>query len=225
MVVEWVPRSGLVADTSWLGPAEVDRMRRQPEPLGAAWAAARCWVRQRLAARGGGSPADVEVVLSASHRPRFRHPLLPDDLDVNVAHTGSVLVVALSHGGVGVDVEELPPPREDLLALAEVVATPGELDELRDLDAAIRPAAFQRWWVRKEAVLKAQGTGFLADPRAVHVGVTVLAPPAPWVVYDMGLLPGPGRPALAVAAAARGTGDRRREVSVSRRPLGSPVST
>ena len=221
-MVEWVPRSGLVADMSWLGPAELDRMRRQPEPLGVEWAAARCWVRQRLAARVGGSPADVEVVLGASGRPRFRHPLMPEDLDVNVAHTGRVLVVALAHGVVGVDVEELPPPQEDLLALAEVVATPGELDELRALDEAIRPAAFQRWWVRKEAVLKAQGTGFLADPRAVHVGITVVAPPAPWVVHDVGLVPGPGRPALAVATAGRAPGDRR-HVSVSRRPLGSPV--
>ena len=188
-------------------------MQRQPEPLGAQWAAARCWVRERLASRLGEPPGALEVALGASGRPRFSHPEMPEDLDVNVAHTGAVLVVALARRRVGVDVEELPPAGEDLIRLAEVVATPVELDELRALDEALRPAAFQRWWVRKEAVLKAEGTGFLADPRAVHVGISRVAPPPPWVVHDLGLVPGQGRPALAVAIEADTADDSAQNIS------------
>lgn len=33
-----------------------------------------------------------------------------------------------------------------------------------------RQEAFRRYWVRKEAVLKAVGSGFLADPRHLIVG-------------------------------------------------------
>jgi 4'-phosphopantetheinyl transferase len=126
----------------------------------------------------------------------------------------------LAHGRVGVDVEELPPAGEDMIGVAEVVATPAELDELRALAEESRPAAFQRWWVRKEAVLKAEGTGFLTDPRAVHVGVTVVAPPSPWVVLDLGLLDGPGCPALAVATERPAPGRAPHRIFVSRRALG-----
>ena len=196
-------------------------MHRQPLSVGAQWAAARCWVRERLAARLGESPAAVDVRLGASGRPMFGHPRMPHDLDVNVAHTDGVLVLVLARRRVGVDVEELPPAGEDLIGLAEVVATSAELDELRGLDERIRPAAFQRWWVRKEAVLKAEGTGFLTDPRAVHVGITVVAPPAPWVVHDLGLLPGPGRPALAVAIEGTSRDDHRHTVVVFRPPMRS----
>ncbi len=143
---------------------------------------------------------------------------MPEDVDVNVAHTDGVLVLALARRRVGVDVEELPPTGEDLIGLAEVVATPAELDELRYLDERIRPAAFQRWWVRKEAVLKAEGTGFLTDPRAVHVGITVAAQPAPWVVHALGLVPGPGRPALAVAIEGDAGDDKSHPVVVFRPP-------
>lgn len=197
--VEWSPRAGLVADLALLSPAEQARAAAFRPPLGEAWAAARCWVRRRLASRWQGDPAGLEIGVGDHGRPVFVHPAIPEGLDVNVSHTDGVIVLALGWGRVGVDVEDPPPAGEDLVALARVVGTAAEVAELAAVRPGERAAAFQRWWVRKEAVLKGQGSGFLADPRQVHVGITAAVPPRPWVVRDLGALPPPSGPWLALA--------------------------
>ncbi|WP_109474000.1 4'-phosphopantetheinyl transferase family protein [Ornithinimicrobium cavernae] len=185
-VVEWTPREGLPVVEDWLSAEEVSRWHRQIAPSGLRWAAARCWVRARLAVRLGCDPRSVPISVDAQGRPRLDGALRSGDL--NISHTDSVLVLAVSAERVGVDVEEPPPVDEDLLVLARVVATPAELEQLRAVEPAGRASAFQRWWVRKEAVLKADGSGFLRDPRLVHVGVTQVQAPEPWVVTDLGEL-------------------------------------
>ncbi|WP_114907067.1 4'-phosphopantetheinyl transferase family protein [Ornithinimicrobium murale] len=185
-LIEWTPRAHLVPEPNWLSPAEAARAARLVPPLGEQWAAARCWVRARLALRLGCAPAAVPLRTDGRGRLSVAGVARPRDL--NVSHTGHVLVLALSGSRVGVDVEEPPPAGEDLLALAEVVGTRREVDQLRELPMTERAAAFQRWWVRKEAVLKADGAGFLTDPRQVHVGIVHSQPPEVWAVLDHGAL-------------------------------------
>lgn len=216
--VEWTVRDGLPLLPHLLSADELARVRRQPEPLGSAWGAARCWVRQRLAAHLGVDPGSLVLEEGESRRPVLRG--LPDSLDFNVSHTDAVLVLALGHGPVGADVETVPGRGKgdpDLLAMAEVVASPRELAELTAERARGEQSlhqTFGRWWVRKEAVLKAQGTGFLADPRLVHVGTLDRPrPPAPYVVHDLGSLRAPGSPRLAVAVARPGV-----SIQVGERP-------
>ena len=185
-IVEWTLRAGLSPVRGWLSPDELARGGRFVPPLGEQWLAARSWVRGRLARRLACRPADVPLLTDD----RGRLWLAGDDGrgDVNVSHTPHVLALVMAGHRVGIDIEDPPPPGQDLVGLAEVVGTDREVDQLRTLPAGERTAAFQRWWVRKEAVLKADGAGFLTDPRLVHVGVTRVAAPTPWTVLDHGPL-------------------------------------
>ena len=93
-------------------------------------------------------------------------------LEANVAHSGAWVLVALSErGAVGVDVEA---HRElDVEELAREVYTPAEQRELAALRAEPERArvAFFRTWARKEAALKAWGTGLSLAARTVEVGL------------------------------------------------------
>jgi 4'-phosphopantetheinyl transferase len=78
---------------------------------------------------------------------------------LSTSRSGDRVAVALSDAGpVGIDVErrDADPGR----ALAAVVLAPGEA-------RAAGPGGLLRTWVRKEAVLKAAGTGLAVDPRAL----------------------------------------------------------
>ena len=73
-------------------------------------------------------------------RPWLRHE--GRSVHVSLARSGAHLVTAMSRAPVGVDVEV-----EVIDVLPELVLAPGETDDLA------------RAWTRKEAVLKARGTG------------------------------------------------------------------
>jgi 4'-phosphopantetheinyl transferase len=90
-----------------------------------------------------------------------------------------VLVAAGPDAEVGVDIEETVPP--DFEAVANVIMSAGEIADFRSLPLNTRADAFLRAWTRKEAVLKAYGTGLLIDPRTVDVGIN---PSAGTVVLD-----------------------------------------
>lgn len=95
-------------------------------------------------------------------------------LEVSVSHAGEVVVVATTRQDpVGVDVEPLDPalPVDEL---APLCLAPEELPFLAGLTGPERARAFLDCWTRKEAVLKAAGTGLLVPP----TGVVVTGPPA-----------------------------------------------
>ncbi len=74
-------------------------------------------------------------------------------------------------GEIGCDVEDRFRDDDDVDELGAVVLHPVEQQEMLRLAAPQRQEAFKRYWVRKEAALKAAGSGFLKDPRAVIVGL------------------------------------------------------
>jgi len=101
------------------------------------------------------------------HDPQGR-PWLDDcPRPVSLSHSGRWAVCAIGHaqteGGIGVDVEEIREmPVEDF----SMVFTVQEREAIRSADD---PASgLIRRWTIKEAVLKAQGTGLLADPLQVR---------------------------------------------------------
>lgn len=116
----------------------------------------------------------------------------------SLSHSGDLAYFAFAAVPVGVDVEEIPGAQ----AVADVLAAlhPVESAELTALAPAERPGALGRVWSRKEACLKASGTGVslgLAEP---YVGS--LPAPAPvegWTVTD---LPAPAGYAAALAVRA-----------------------
>ena len=80
----------------------------------------------------------------------------------SLSHSGDLVLIAVARrGNVGVDVEHWAPrlAGSDLDRLAASVFSAHECAALRGLDAEAHRAAFYAVWTRKEAYLKATGTG------------------------------------------------------------------
>jgi phosphopantetheinyl transferase len=91
-----------------------------------------------------------------------------DDLRISISHTdGAVLVAAGVLCRLGVDVE--PVRDRGLRRLAHHVLTGSELDELERHDSAHRNEVFLGYWTRKEALLKAAGTGLAVEPGLIEL--------------------------------------------------------
>jgi 4'-phosphopantetheinyl transferase len=93
----------------------------------------------------------------------------------NMSHSDDVAVIAVAPGAaegteIGVDVEVLRPMR-DAIALAERNFTVAEQRELLATPTEWRDLAFMRGWTRKEACLKAIGSGLSIPPEAVDAGL------------------------------------------------------
>jgi 4'-phosphopantetheinyl transferase len=123
---------------------------------------------------------------------------------VSMSRTADLVVVALAGLLVGVDVERAGSADD---ALAGVALADGE-------QPAAGPDGVLRTWVRKEAVLKAAGTGLSVDPRTLRVSdasgdplVAATGPAAPpdgarWWLTDLDL--GAGHVAALAAALSPG---------------------
>lgn len=106
----------------------------------------------------------------------------------SITHSGGYGLVALSPDcPLGIDLEEIRPLR-DVEALARKAFTPQEVDALARLDFA--PRAFFACWTRKEAVVKALGSGIALGFRHFTVSVDPedIAPTVHWKDKDH---PGP----------------------------------
>ncbi|MFD3542059.1 4'-phosphopantetheinyl transferase family protein [Streptomyces sp. NPDC058662] len=118
----------------------------------------------------------------------------------SLSHSGDVAYVSLAGVPVGIDVERLP----SAASVADVLTSlhPAEAAELSGLPAADLPAAFARVWARKEACLKATGTGLALGLVEPFVGAAADPAPVPgWDLYD---LPAPAGYAAALAVRSRG---------------------
>lgn len=85
---------------------------------------------------------------------------------VSMSHAGGIVLVATADAPVGVDVEPLAVAQNGVGRLALSASEQTELAGLPEVD---RGDALIRWWVRKEAVLKATGHGMELEPRLVEV--------------------------------------------------------
>ncbi|MEU9231497.1 4'-phosphopantetheinyl transferase family protein [Streptomyces subrutilus] len=130
--------------------------------------------------------------------PHGRPAVAGGPLHFSLSHSGDVAYLAFAGVPVGIDVEETPSAE----ALADVLPLlhPAEIAELNALPEADRPAGLARVWCRKEACLKAEGTGLalgLTDP---YVGSAPAPAPVPgWTLRD---LPAPEGYAAALALRA-----------------------
>ncbi|MFB6896572.1 4'-phosphopantetheinyl transferase family protein [Streptomyces hydrogenans] len=86
----------------------------------------------------------------------------------SLSHGGSLAVIVCAPVPVGVDVERIP--RAEVVGHVAPKLHPAERAELAALAPAERPAAFARVWTRKEALLKALGTGLVRSAAADYVG-------------------------------------------------------
>jgi 4'-phosphopantetheinyl transferase len=130
-----------------------------------------CLVRAVVGARLGVAPTRITLDRTCSQcgQPHGRVRVIGGDVAVSVSHSGDWVLVAERVGGpVGVDVE-LIDPSVNTSALARVVLRPAEHSTLTRLRWDDRPAAFARYWTRKEAVLKVTGDGLRVPLRDLHM--------------------------------------------------------
>jgi len=149
----------------------------------------------------------------AAGKPDIAAPTARHDIFFNVSHANDLAVIAVARGGsLGVDVEYAMRP-EMILDVAERFFSPRESAVLRCLPSQDRSTAFYRCWTRKEAYLKALGTGLskslesfdvsLADDEPARLIADRGDPLAPerWSLRDL-QVPQPYLATLAIEAQA-----------------------
>lgn len=112
----------------------------------------------------------VRLSIDSLGKPQLNHEQRGPGLHFSLSGSGNIAAIALCHGrSVGVDIERIDSAL-DYEPVALQVLHDAELQVLRAGETANRRESFYEFWVRKEAFLKAVGTGFLKDPRtcAVH---------------------------------------------------------
>ncbi|MCM5680341.1 4'-phosphopantetheinyl transferase superfamily protein [Schlegelella sp. S2-27] len=141
--------------------------------------AAHCALRALLSRQTGLAPHAIRFSLGPYGKPF----LVPAACSFNLSHSADVALMAVAREGeLGIDVEMLR-PMPDALELARHNYTSAERQELLDTPAAQRDLAFLYGWTRKEACLKAIGSGLSLPAQSVDAGLA----PAPRIVpVDLG---------------------------------------
>ena len=136
-------------------PGSAFRLHEMRSPVARLQFAAGRWLARRvLARRIGCTEAEIELAVDTHGRPS----LASGGIDFNLSHAGSCVVIALSEVRVGIDVESVERTR-DWRAIAQRFFSPAETAAIEACTAQQRRMTFFRIWVRKEAFVKALGTG------------------------------------------------------------------
>lgn len=115
----------------------------------------------------------------------------------SLSRSSRLIAVAIAPGAVGVDVEELQTPEQANQLLATL--HPADRRRLQRLPGPLRARAVTAAWVRKEAGVKALGTGLLRDPARDRTGSRRVPLGPPGVTVAQLRLPRTQRAELAVA--------------------------
>lgn len=124
---------------------------------------------RQLLAQATGQPAQgLTFVEGPFGKPRL---LGPDQPHFNMSHSaGWALIGICAEVPIGVDIE-IPRDMDDLDALAERNFTPAEFAAMQGIAPPQRLHAFLRCWTRKEACLKAVGSGLSIEPDVFEAGI------------------------------------------------------
>jgi 4'-phosphopantetheinyl transferase len=125
---------------------------------GERWGRVRGVLRELLGAYTGELPASLHFALSS-----YGKPVLPGRVSFSVAHTGGLALYAVARDiRVGIDVEQIDPARASLL-VADAFMSAAESEHLRTCRDDVRAHEFFRLWTRREALIKARGTGWFDE--------------------------------------------------------------
>ena len=158
-----------VADIATLDAQERERARRfRFERDRRRYIDAHVALRRVLAERTGRAAAALEFEAGPFGKPRLAGA---PRCTFSLSHSDDLALIALADAGeIGVDIERVR-PLPDLDALALQCLAVDELQALEALPAADRPFGFLQAWTRKEACLKALGTGLQVEPATFSVGI------------------------------------------------------
>jgi 4'-phosphopantetheinyl transferase len=104
----------------------------------------------------GTGPHLVEFEYGAHGKPALKEPR--GHLEFNVAHSGEMAIYAVGALEVGIDIEQIR-HLPDLMSVARRFFSAAETIDLASLSGDSRIRAFHNCWARKEAYIKALGTG------------------------------------------------------------------
>jgi 4'-phosphopantetheinyl transferase len=157
------------ADIAWLAPGEravaarfvFERDRRR-------YLAAHVALRKTLATYLGERPENLRFESGGFGKPLLVHA---QPCAFNLSRSGDVAIIAVApEGQIGVDVE-LVRAMPSALTLAMHNFCASERESLQALAGLERDTAFLRCWTRKEACLKAVGSGLSIAPRLFETGI------------------------------------------------------
>ncbi|HSK64424.1 MAG TPA: 4'-phosphopantetheinyl transferase superfamily protein [Pyrinomonadaceae bacterium] len=126
-------------------------------------------------------PEDVRFHYGSHGKPLLDGEHRANSLRFNASHSGDLALYAFVQDyEVGVDVEYI---KQDFSTeeIAERFFSSHEIETITSLEKPDRPAAFFRLWTRKEAYIKAIGTG-LSHPLNTF---DVTAPIPGWSIFDL----------------------------------------
>lgn len=121
--------------------------------------ATRALLRTILGSYVDSDPSALVFRYSEKEKPSLTPSQSASPVEFNVSHSGAIALLGFARGrAIGVDVEQV---REnfDHEAIARRFFSEEEQQQLAALDPSERHRAFFRCWTRKEAYIKAQGTG------------------------------------------------------------------
>jgi 4'-phosphopantetheinyl transferase len=150
-----------------------DRARRE-------YVATRAALRRLVSARLGISAGEVALERTALGKPY----VVGAPLEICVSHSWPFAAVAVSSSGpVGIDVEHRTRARDVRRAVARVASE----RELAALEAAAGAEQALRIWTRKEAVLKAEGTGLAGSLSQLDTTAAIVRAPggSAWRLVDL----------------------------------------
>jgi 4'-phosphopantetheinyl transferase len=179
-----------------LEPGKIHVWRLQTDGSGKA-------LRTILGAYVGADPGGMRLTTGSRGKPRLDPGSQEEWLRFNLSHTHGQTLLALARDReVGIDVERIAPDRA-ISTIADELFSVREAAFLRSLPPPERIAGFFRLWTRKEAVLKALGTGLGLGPPLDEIDVrsrTVAAGGVVWTLRDLDV-----GSAYAAALAVEGT--------------------
>jgi 4'-phosphopantetheinyl transferase len=134
--------------------------------------AARATLRAILARYLNAGPEELRFNYAERGKPSLAPPWSERGLHFNLAHSQGLALFAVTRiGDVGVDVEQLR-HTVSMDRLVERFFATEERDQWRRLRAEARPLAFFQGWTRKEAWLKATGSGLAFPLEQISVSMS-----------------------------------------------------
>jgi 4'-phosphopantetheinyl transferase len=135
------------------------------------YVAGRGRLRAILARYLGVEPSELEFQYQDRGKPMLATAWQPAGLHFNLSHSQGLALFAVAVREVGIDVERVRPVA-NMARLVQRYFGTDEQDEWNHLPAEVQPAAFFCGWTRKEAWLKAVGSGLSYPLDQVQVSLT-----------------------------------------------------
>lgn len=130
-------------------------------------------------------PSEVKIAYNPSGKPFVASKSAKSAIHFNLSHSEKDLIIAVcKEAPVGIDIEinrSLP----DEASIVQRFFHPGEIEEYFTLPPQLRSLAFINAWTRKEAIIKAIGSGLSTALDSLRVS---LDPRLPAQIYELSTL-------------------------------------